>query len=110
VSNLNTLPGALVAYLPDQKDLQTVGNFLVAALNNTKPAPITLSQEVDGQRTLSMSVSGPTVTVTMFEANISTTLSVAFSTMYHYFILAELATSALSWSGGEAPELKPPTA
>jgi hypothetical protein len=93
----------MVAYLPIPDELKTVGNFLVAALNNQKPQPIKLSQE-NGQRTLAMSASGSTVTITIFEANVSTTLSVAFSTQSHFFILGSAASQCISWSGGEAPK------
>ena len=108
LSNMGTLPGTVVAYLPSTEELQTVGNFLVAALNYRNPSPISLSEE-NGQRTLSMSVSGSTtVTITLYEANISTTLSVAFSTVYHWIMLATAASTALSWSGGPADRLVAP--
>jgi len=109
VSNLNSLPGTLVAYIPSQQDLQTVGNFLVAALNGKNPQQVNLSQNVSGKRTLSLSTSAGTVTVTIYEENISTTLSVVFSMTYHYFILAVAANDSLIWSGSEAPKLVPPT-
>ncbi|MDQ3817005.1 MAG: hypothetical protein M3362_04860 [Acidobacteriota bacterium] len=102
-SNLTEYPGIMVAYLPSISDLQTVGNFLIAALNNQNPSPIQLSEE-DGQRTLSMSALGPAVTITMYEANIQTTLSVVFSTMAHYFILATAGNLSQIWSGGQAED------
>ena len=108
ISNLSMYPGTSVAYLPVTEELQTVNVFLVAALNNQNPAPIALSQNVDGQRTLSMSVSGTTVVVTLYEANISTTLSVAYSLVAHWFILANVASLALAWSDGQADPLVPP--
>ena len=103
LSNLSGYPGTIVAYLPSISDLQMAGDFLVAAINKRNPNPIKLSAE-NGQRTLSMSASGPTVTITLYEANIQTTLSVEFSTVAHYFILANAASLALSWSGGRADD------
>ena len=107
VSTIGTYPGTTVSYLPNTGELKTVGYFLAAALNNQKPSPISLSQE-SGQRTLSMSVSGSTVTITLFEGNISTTLSVAFSTVYHWFMLSIAASTAIEWSGGHADRLIAP--
>lgn len=107
VSNLSTLPGTVVAYLPSREELKTVGYFLVAALNKQSPSPISLSQE-NGQRKLSMSVSGSTLTITLFEGNISTTLSVAFSTVYHWMMLSAAASTAIDWSGGQADKLVAP--
>jgi hypothetical protein len=107
VSNMGTVPGTIVAYLPSVEELQTVGQFLVAALNYRNPSPISLSQE-NSQRTLSMSASGSTVTITLYEGNISTTLSVAFSTVYHWIMLSTAASTALAWSGGQADRLVAP--
>ena len=107
VSNLGTVPGTIVAYLPSIEELRTVGQFLVAALNNQSPSPISLSEE-NGQRKLSMSVSGSTLTITLYEGNIATTLSVTFSTVYHWIMLSTAASTALGWSGGPADRLAAP--
>jgi hypothetical protein len=108
VSNLSTTPGTLVSFLPGKPDLQIVGDFLVAALNNKNPIPVSLTQDVNGKRTLSMTASGSSVTITIFEANVSTTLSVTFSTVAHFFILATAASGALAWAGSAAPKLAAP--
>lgn len=94
----NSIPGGVMAaYLPSRSDLLAVGNFLAAVFNNQSPSPIALSTE-DGQRTLSMSASGSVVTITAYEANINTTLSVAFQKTFYGFMLTSVATLALIWA------------
>ena len=88
---------SMAYYTPSASDMQAAGNFIIAALNHQKPGPINLSAE-GGQRTLSMSATSSTITITLYEANISSKVSVGFPLSNYSQMLSNAATSAIDWA------------
>ena len=88
---------AIACYLPTPSELRVVADFLIAAGNGQNPAPIKLTRDADGPRTLTASASPRGVTITIDETNVSTTLSVEFSFLYYTERLFATAAAISAW-------------